>query len=143
MIDPGSWAALKSGAFGLLPGFGVTLLVLLGVTFLSPKLWIVLTFVCLYSIVSTGWREYRAGVRPDLWRLLRGQAVLVLYVVGFSYLFAFAGIWGILGFVVACLITAVVILYRRRKQYVATLRHIERIIWGKARDEEEHGRSKD
>lgn len=129
------WGILLGKASGLAPSIGVSVVVLAGVLFFSPRPHVLLTTICLFSIVWDAWGTWRRQEKPTLSRILKIQAGIILWVVFVVWLDGLLGGWGILGLLLTSTVIAGFILYRRRKQYLDAMRGVERIIWGKALDE--------
>lgn len=136
------WSLLKAGGLGLLPGFGMSLLVLLTVLFFDPQPHIFMTAIVLVSLGFGARAHWKAGRVPSVYDIVKEQFLLILWVLFVLYTYAFLGVWGPLGIIIAGIVIGLVILYKRREMYMSAVRRIETLIWGKPLDEkkevEEH-----
>lgn len=115
------WGLIRPFLLPLVGGF-----LLLGlVLWLKPSVWLVALFVTALTI----WGTFKSG----------GNLSQNLFI-NLLFLFSLWGLWrlvgglGLLGLLFACLVVGVVIIYRRRKVFMATIRGIEKIIWGRTND---------
>lgn len=131
------WLLLKANATSLLPGVGVSILVLLTVVFFDPQPHIFVTALCLFSMLWEARSNYKQQILPRWQDVVKRQAFLILYMLFMIYLSAFFGLWGIIGVIISSVIIAGIILYRQRYKYLEVLRSIETMVWGKPFDKKE------
>ena len=114
------WNIIKPFIPSILAGFGLMALVLL----LKPG------FVWLISgvMVFTLFFGIRSG--KGFSQLLFSVVVNCLFFLFIYIVWVFIGGYGVLGLVVACLLVVGVLLYRRRKLFMDSIRSIEKLIWG-------------
>lgn len=104
---------------GLLYGGGLLFLVLI----FKPSIYLIsilLSITTLYFSIRAKKRLFR--IFKDL---LFNNAILgLMYAI-----WVFIGVKGLLGLIVACVLVALIIIFRRRKLFINTIKSIEKIIY--------------
>ena len=128
---------LKANAVSLLPGMGISIVVLLTVLFFDPQPHIFVTALCVFSMLWEAGSNYKQQLLPRWHDIVKRQFLLIIYTLFMLYLSSFFGLWGIIGVIISSIVIAGIILYRRRDKYLEVLRSVETLIWGKPLDKQE------
>jgi O-antigen ligase len=94
----------------------------------KPKIWTLLIIVSLMTAVFS----VRSGKNTKETAknvIINGSLLLILVLVWRTI-----GARGLLGLLSAVIIVVAIIIYRRRKLFIKTIRDIELLIWGKTND---------
>jgi predicted membrane protein len=96
----------------------------------KPSLLIISIVVVLLSLFFA----YRKG--DGVVKALKSAVKNVLWLLLIVFTYRILGTWGLLGPVIAVLLVVGVILYRRRKVFMSTIRDVEKLIWGRTNDKQ-------
>jgi len=133
----GEWEHLGTQAISLVPGIGLSILILLTVLFFDPKPHVFMTVIVIVGLGWDAWQNYKARLLPRWQDLVKTQLIMIGYILVMLYVSFFFGFWGVLGILLSGIVIGLIVLWRKREVYMSTVRSIEKMIWGKSFDDDE------
>jgi len=112
------WSIIRPFIPSILLGFGFMGLVL----WLKPSIYWLLGVVAL----TTAFFSFRSG--KPLGVVLLNVFINSLFLLGVYGLWRLLGVKGVVGLVVACVVVALIIIFRRWKLFINTIKEIEKIL---------------
>jgi hypothetical protein len=128
------WNELIQDIIESLPTIIISIGIIIVVSLLRLELHELLSLLVVGTGTYDGIRNYYKNQLPEKKTVIKQLSMLCVYVIITSYAWAFGGAWGVAGMVAATITVAGIILYRRWDQYMASVRHIESIVWGEPLD---------
>jgi hypothetical protein len=119
---------LWSLVLGFLPAIAGGAAFLIIIILFKPPLWMLLGVVIGFSIYAN------IRQKSGFFATIRSAALNTLFFLFVYFLWVMIGFRGFLGLLVACVIVAAIILWRKRKLFISTIRTIEQTIWGRTHD---------
>lgn len=101
---------------------------------------IIILFLIGLMVVPEAVKSIRHGQRYDIRKVFNNLAYLALIVILVFLLNVLFGGKGLIAFLVAGLILSAVLLFRRRKQYMYWVKHIENKLYGMSLEEYKRGK---
>ena len=115
---------LKPFLLPLMGGFAFLGLIM----WLKPSIWWIFGIVALSTVIFTFYYH-----KTFSWAV-KNILINVCVVAGIYGLWRVIGVKGLLGLVLVCVIVSALIIIRRWKLFINTIREVEKIIWGKTHE---------
>lgn len=109
-------------------GFGFLYILALWVIiyFFKPNTWALIGILCLGVIGMTAYGKLKKGVDFTY----KGLLFTFGYIAALVWFMQWLGKYGLLGYFISTGLICIIILVKKRGQYIATKHHIETMIWG-------------
>lgn len=128
------WSELLRDITDALPSIIISALIIIVVSILRLELYDLLALLVIGTGIYDGIRNYYRNQLPTRIQVIKQLSMLTFYVILTTYVWVLSGAWGLIGMLIATTIVAGIIIYRRWDQYMASIRHIEKLIWGESLD---------
>lgn len=132
-----NWQTLKNNALGAIPNALLSIIAMAWFYFFPSNNVLMLSVLSVVGILWELYHNYKARILPKRLIVIRQGIIGLFWYIIILYITEFFGGYGILGLIISSVLIALIIIYKRWKIYIETVRGVEKIVFGKTLDKED------